>query len=99
MKGKLDLMGRHCDTKSRAPLRTYMRDLVAKARSLIYDRAIPITGVAVEESLKPMSLVPTLVSSPLDHSKVFHPVTTHTLSEFILRTSRQWCKCVTDARC
>lgn len=38
-----------------------MHDLVAKARSLIYGKAIPITGVSVDEILKPMSLVPTLV--------------------------------------
>jgi len=38
-----------------------MRDLVARARSFIYNKAIPITGAAVEETLKPMSLVPTLV--------------------------------------
>ena len=38
-----------------------MRDLVSMARSFIYEKALPITGVAVEETLKPTSLVPTLV--------------------------------------
>ena len=38
-----------------------MHDLVAKARSLIYGKATPITGASVEEILKPTSLVPTLV--------------------------------------
>jgi hypothetical protein len=38
-----------------------MRDLVSMARSFIYDKAIPITGAAVEETLKSTSLVPTLV--------------------------------------
>jgi len=60
-KTKLDLMGRRNDSVSRKTLRTYVQDLVARARSFIYDKAIPITGAAVEETLKPMSLVPTLV--------------------------------------
>ena len=60
-KTKLDLMGRHNDSTLRKTLRIYMRDLVSMARSFIYEKALPITGVAVEETLKPMSLVPTLV--------------------------------------
>lgn len=60
-KAKFDLMGRHNDSGPRKTLRTYMHNLVTRACSFIYDKAIPIMGVAVEETLKPMSLVPTLV--------------------------------------
>jgi hypothetical protein len=45
-----------------------MHDLVTMARSFIYDKAIPITGAAVEDVLKSMSLVPTLVRETLAHS-------------------------------
>ena len=62
-KAKLNLMGWHNDSRSRRSIRMYMRNLVTKARSLIYDKAIPIMGAAVEEMLKPTSLVPTLVSA------------------------------------
>ena len=48
-----------------------MRDLVAMARSFIYDKAIPIAGAAVDEALKSMSLVPTLVRVFLAHSEIF----------------------------
>jgi len=47
-----------------------MRDLIAMARSFVYDKALPITGVAVDEALKSMSLVPTLVRVLLAHSKI-----------------------------
>jgi hypothetical protein len=40
-----------------------MRRLIEQARSFIYEKALPIAGVAVEGTLKPMSLVPTLVST------------------------------------
>ena len=60
-KAKLDLMGRHNDSGPQKTLRTYMCDLVTRAHSFIYNKAIPIMGAAVEETLKPMSLVPTLV--------------------------------------
>ena len=49
-----------------------MRDLVAMARSFIYDKAIPITGAAVEETLKSMSLVPTLVRVLLACSEILY---------------------------
>jgi len=48
-----------------------MRDLVVMARSFIYEKAIPITGVAVEETLKSTSLVPTLVRLLLTRSNFF----------------------------
>ena len=50
-----------------------MRDLVSMARSFIYDKALPITGVAVEEILKPRSLVPTLVRLQPDGRVIFYP--------------------------
>lgn len=65
-KAKLNLMGRHYDSVLRKTLRTYMGNLVSMARSFIYNKALPITGVAVEEVLKPRSLVPTLVRLPPD---------------------------------
>jgi hypothetical protein len=40
-----------------------MRRLIEQARSFIYEKALPIAGIAVEDTLKPMSLVPTLVST------------------------------------
>jgi hypothetical protein len=60
-KTKLDLLGRYNDSGPRKTLRTYMRNLVLRARSFIYEKAIPIAGAAIEDTLKPMSLVPTLV--------------------------------------
>ena len=74
-KTKLDLMGRHNDSRSRKTLRTYMRDLVAMARSFIYDKAIPIAGAAIDEALKSMSLVPTLVRVFLAHSEILYKLT------------------------
>ena len=38
-----------------------MCDLVSMAHSFIYEKVLPITGVAVKETLKPTSLVLTLV--------------------------------------
>ena len=62
MKTKLDLVGRHEDRSLRNSVRTYARRLIERARSFIYEKALPIAGAAVEDTLKPMSLVPTFVS-------------------------------------
>lgn len=43
-------------------LRTYFADKVSQARNAIYTRGAPIKGSLVEALLKPLSLVPTVVS-------------------------------------
>jgi hypothetical protein len=44
-------------------LRTYFAEKVSQARNAIYTRGAPIKGGLVESLLKPLSLVPTVVSS------------------------------------
>ena len=85
----LDLMGQHNDSKARKTLRMYMHDLIAQARSFIYNKAIPITSVKVKDTLKPMSLVPTLVSALLTCSKILsenqlHPLRMHFVNVLVL---------------
>ena len=61
-------MGTKNDLKSRVnDIRVYLRRKILDARTFIYEMALPITGVAVENILKPTSLVPTMVcGDPFD---------------------------------
>jgi hypothetical protein len=61
-KGKLDLMGQVRDLAQRiSHARNILYDVVHTARRFIYQLALPITGTAVEQLLKPTSSVPTVV--------------------------------------
>jgi hypothetical protein len=42
--------------------RSYLWDIVRRARDFIYRLGLPVAGVAVERLLKPFSIVPTIVS-------------------------------------
>jgi len=67
----LDRLGTKGDLKSRVnDIRVYLRQKILDARTFIYEMALPITGTAVENVLKPMSLVPTMVCRDCFHS---HP--------------------------
>ena len=55
-------MGTKGDLKSRIDdIWVYLQQKILDARTFIYEMALPITGVVVENILKPMSLVPTMV--------------------------------------
>ena len=43
--------------------RSYLPDLVNRARDWVYHMGYLVSGAAVERILRPMSLVPTVVSS------------------------------------
>ena len=57
------------DTKRRQTLARkdthWIGDTIARARSFIYEKGYGVTSKAVEDLLKPESLVPTEVSSPI----------------------------------
>lgn len=64
----LDKLGTKIDLKSRVnDVRMYLRWKILDARTFIYEMALPITGVAVENILKPTSLVPTMVCGDFFH--------------------------------
>jgi hypothetical protein len=61
---EFDKLGHQQDTKGRTTrARSYCPDLVNRARDCIYNLGYLVTGAAVERMLRPMSLVPTVVSS------------------------------------
>ena len=79
-------MGTKGDLKSRIDdIRVYLRQKILDARTFIYEMALPITGVAVENILKPMSLVPTMVCRDYFYP---HPLlmSSFICTEFIHRT-------------
>lgn len=56
------------DLKSRVnEIRVYLRRKLIDVRTFIYEMALPITGVAVEDILNPTSLVPTMVCGDFVH--------------------------------
>ena len=74
-KDKLDLMGTLVDKGYRIGqgVRVYFKNIVEKARQLIYRKAKGITSVAVENLLKETSSVPTIVRCILlNHNPVHH---------------------------
>lgn len=71
-KSLLDRLATKSDLKSRVnDIRVYLRQRILDARTFIYKMALPITGVAVENILKPTSLVPTMVRKDRFHSHLF----------------------------
>jgi hypothetical protein len=71
-KSKLDQVGRITDTKNRInKVRVYPVDAVNKARQIIYDQGIPITGAAVQWLLKDTFNSPDISASMLMMSLSF----------------------------
>jgi hypothetical protein len=58
----IDKVGQKRDSRDRiTKARTYLGDMIRTARRFIYDLGFNIDSAAVEQVLKPQSLVPTLV--------------------------------------
>jgi hypothetical protein len=61
-------LGHQQDTKGRITrARSYLSDLVNRARDCIYRMGYLVNAAGVERMLHPMSLVPTVVSGVTDH--------------------------------
>jgi hypothetical protein len=59
---EFDKLGQHYDLKARvSQARSYLGDLVERARQCIYKSGYCLTAAGIERMLKPLSLVPTTV--------------------------------------
>ena len=78
------------DFKSRLDsVRVYLQRKIIDARTFIYEMALPITGAAVENILKPTSLVPTMVCG--DYFYPYLSLTHFIIVELVCRAPpRSW---------
>jgi hypothetical protein len=61
---EFDKLGHQRDMRGRVTrARSYLSDLVSRARDCIYRMGYLVSGAAMERMLRPMSIVPTVVSN------------------------------------